>query len=601
MRRLTRIEPLLERVRAVHPAWLAIGAALAVVALAAFAYAPLFGEGMILTGDNLHAWRLSEMGHCLDDGQVPCRWAAELGNGHGLPLFNFYPPLPYYAGDVVHRLGLSYLNTVDALFMIGLIVAALSMFLLGRALWGNLGGIVSAIAYVYAPYLALDTYMRGVLGELWALAIAPALFWAVYRLVTTGRALYLFPIALLSAFLLLSHSLATLILLPMVAVWAAALVATRGLDAWRPALLGLVAALWGLGLAAFFTLPMLAEGGNIQLENTVTLPFGAQTPLYQLNFTSVSDLFLQRSSDYSALLAASGGPGTPIQIGWFHWALAGHALPAGALLLLSGQRVQALAVLLLAGFFAAGVFMSISASEGIWDTFDALRFLQFPWRYVGLISLAAATLAGSWFALIRERAAWLQFSLAAGLVTLFIVSGQGFFEPFHRCIVDPDRLVPCAGSDEEYFSDGPYAASELGSIRDYLPEAVEVVPEPAREAVTVIDGAAYVGVTQRDSNSIALAIAAPSAVRLEASIFDYPGWNVRIDGVVIDHIASEPHGLITFDVPEGEHDIELTLGSTNTARIANWVSLASWSAFAIALPASLLWPWLSRRRRNVEA
>ena len=599
MSSLARIEPLLERLRAVHPAWLAVGAALTVVALAAFAYAPLFGEGMILTGDNLHAWRLSEMGNCIDDGQIPCRWAAELGNGYGLPLFNFYPPLPYYAGDILHRLGLSYLNTVDALFVIGLIVAALSMFLLGRSLWGTLGGVVSATAYVYAPYLALDSYMRGALGELWALAIAPAIFWAVYRLVTTGRSLYVLPVAFFSAFLLLSHSLATLILLPMIAIWAFALLATRGPDFWRPALLGSIAALWGLGLAAFFTLPMLAEGGNIQLENTITFSFGAETPLYQSNFTSVSDLFLLRSSDYSALLAGSGGPGTPIQIGWFHWALAGLALPAGALLLLSGRRVQALAILLLAGFFAAGVFMSISASEGIWETYDALRFLQFPWRYVGLISLTSAALAGAWFAVIRNLPAWLQFGLAAGLVALFIVGGQGSFEPFHRCTVDPSRLVPCAGSDAEYFSDGPYAQSERGSIRDYLPEAVEVVPERASQTVTITAGAANVRMLQRDSDSLALAIDASSPVRIEAAVFDYPGWEVRVDGEAVPHSASEPHGLITFNVPQGEHDIELTLGSTNTARVANWISLASWAAFAIALPASFLWS--VRKRRDAGA
>ncbi len=599
MSRFARIEPLLERLQAVHPAWVAIGAALTVVALAAFAYAPLFGEGMILTGDNLHAWRLSEMGNCIDDGQVPCRWAAELGNGYGLPLFNFYPPLPYYVGDALHRIGLSYLNTVDALFVIGLITAALSMFLLGRALWGNLGGIVSGVAYVYAPYLALDTYFRGALGELWALAIAPALFWAVYRLVTTGRALYVFPIALSSAFLLLSHSLATLILLPMVAVWAVALLFTRSVDAWKPALLGLIGALWGLGLAAFFTIPMLAEGENVQLENTADFPFR-----FQAHFTTVSDLFLQRSSDYSALLAANGGPGTPIQIGWFHWALAGLAMPAGALLLLSGRRAQALAVLLLAGFFAAGVFMSVSASEGIWDTYDALRFLQFPWRYVGLISLASAALAGAWFAVIRERAAWLQFGLAAGLVALFIAGSQGFSDPFYRCTADtvgPDRLVPCAGSDEEYFSDGPYAASELGSIRDYLPEAVELIPERALQAVAHIEGAANILVTERDSDTIELAIDAASPVQIEAAVFDYPAWEVRIDGEVVDHVPSEPHGLITFDVPEGEHDIELQLRSTNTARIANWISLANWLAFAVALPASLLWPWLRRRRSEEDA
>ena len=66
----------------------------------------------------------------------------------------------------------------------------------------------------------------------------------------------------------------------------------------------------------------------------------------------------------------------------------------------------------------------------------------------------------------------------------------------------------------------------------------------------------------------------------------------------VDHVASEPHGLITFDVPQGVHEIELRLGSTNTARIANWISLASWLAFVIVLPANFLWLWLSLRREE---
>ncbi len=596
MSRLDMLRPYFERLQAIHPPWLVLASALVVVALSAFAYAPLFGEGMILTGDNLHAWRLLEMHNCIDDGQIPCRWAAELGNGYGLPLFNFYPPLPYYVGDMLHRLGLSYLNTVDALFIIGLVAAGLSMFLLGRGLWGNLGGIVSAIAYTYAPYLALDTYMRGALGELWALAIAPALFWAVYQLVTTSRTRYVFAIALFSALLLLSHSLATMILLPMVAIWAAVLLSTRGRNAWRPALLGSAGALWGLGLAAFFTLPMLAEGGDVQLESTAKFPF-----LFQAHFTTVGDLFLERSSDYGFLLEGAGGSGTPIQIGWFHWALAGLALPAGLLLFRSGQRTLALAVLLLAGFFAAGVYMAISASEGVWDTFDALRFLQFPWRYVGLVSLAAAALAGIWLAVLRERAVWLRFVIAGLLVGLFVGSGQTFFEPLHRCTVEADRPIPCPGSDAEYFSDGPYSASEQGSIHDYLPEAVDVIPDPAGLAVFILGDAGPVTALDRQSDRLAFELDAASSVHVEAAIFDYPTWTVRIDGEAVDHAASEPYGLITLDVPEGEHAVEVTLGSSGIARLSNWVSLLSWLALGIAAPASFIWPWLSRRRRNAEA
>ena len=192
----------------------ALAGSVALVLLAAFAYAPLLGGGMILTGDTLHAWRIFEIGRCLDDGQLPCRWAAELGNGYGLPLFNYYPPLPYYAGDLLHRLGFSYLGAVNVLYVLGLLGAGLAMFTLANRLWGPLGGLVSGVAYVYTPYLALDVYMRGALAEQWGLALAPALLWAVYELVTSSRARYLPFVALFTALLLLSHSLVALIVMP---------------------------------------------------------------------------------------------------------------------------------------------------------------------------------------------------------------------------------------------------------------------------------------------------------------------------------------------------------------------------------------------------
>ncbi len=43
MRQLDGLRPYLERLQGLHPAWLAVASALAVVGLAAFAYAPLFG------------------------------------------------------------------------------------------------------------------------------------------------------------------------------------------------------------------------------------------------------------------------------------------------------------------------------------------------------------------------------------------------------------------------------------------------------------------------------------------------------------------------------------------------------------------------------
>jgi hypothetical protein len=39
------------------------------------------------------------------------------------------------------------------------------MYLLGKAVWGRIGGTLSAVLYLLAPYHALDIYVRGDVAE----------------------------------------------------------------------------------------------------------------------------------------------------------------------------------------------------------------------------------------------------------------------------------------------------------------------------------------------------------------------------------------------------------------------------------------------------
>jgi hypothetical protein len=541
---------------------------------------------MILTGDTLHAWRIHELGRCLDDGQVPCRWVPDLGNGYGFPLFNYYPPLPYYAGDLLNRLGLSYLATVDMLFVVGLLGAGLSMYVLGRRLWGTLGGIVSATFYVYAPYLALDVYLRGALAELWALAIVPALLWSIYELITTEQKRWIPVVALFAGLLLLSHNLVSMIVLPAVALWAVVLLLTRGRRAWRPAAMGAAAGVWGIGLAAFFTLPVLSEGLHVQLESVSRWPFH-----YSDHFVSVNDLFLLRTNDYTFLLGLRDG--TPVQIGWLHWAIAGLSVPAGVIFWRRGQRVQTLAIALFAAFFAFGVYMTLSVSEGIWDSFDSLRYIQFPWRYMGLVSLGAAGLAGAWVAVLQPRPVWQQAVVAGAMVAAVIAMSSMFFEPVYRLNVD----------DADVFSGEFYELYQAGSITDYLPDDVEVIPPPASTPVEVVAGEAQVRFVDSGTDWLRMRVDAEGPARVQASLFNYPEWQVQLDGQPIAHRASKPSGLVTFTVPSGAHHVEIQLEDTEVRRSGNRISLVSWLAMAAVVPAMIVGPWarrLSKQRRDAS-
>jgi hypothetical protein len=564
------------------PAWATC--VLALVGLAAFAYVPLLNGDVIFTGDTSHAFRIYEMHRCLSDGQWPCRWVPDLGNGYGYPLYNYYPPLPYYAGDFLHWLGMSYVRAADLLFAIGLAGAGLSMFLLARRLWGDLGGLVSAVAYVFAPYLALDVYLRGALDELWALAIAPALLWALLELITTSRLRYVPLAALFGALLLLSHNLVAVIVAPAVALWVVALLALRGRDAWRPAIMVAAAGAWAFGLAAFFTLPALREGGYVQLDSLSSGYFH-----YSHNFASLSDLFFLRTGDYSFLLKVHLH--TPVQIGWFHWGLAAASLPMALPLLRRGERREALVIGLFALFFGAGVFMSISASKPVWDQFHSLRFVQFPWRYVGLATIATAALAGGSLALIRDRSPALQLGVALALVGLFAGSGHLFFHAEHRCALSDSELlagVRDAGAPYDPICDALIRDPQGFAITDYLPKDVAQVPDPPAASALVVAGSALIEPAGSGSDWLRLHIDAASPSRIEASLFDFPKWRVRIDGATVPHTASVANGLVTFEVPAGAHDVELRLQDTAARRGGNLLSLASWSAWAGALLAMLV-------------
>jgi len=552
-----------------YPVWPFCSAALVLLSLVAAR--PLFGHGMIVSGDTSHPMRIYEMHRCLSDWQIPCRWTPDLGNGHGYPLFNYYPPLPYYTGDLLHRDGFSYLRSSELIAAIGLVGAALSMYALTRRFWGEAGGLVSGVAYMYAPYLALDVYMRGAIAEQWALAVLPALLWALYELIESGRTRYLPLAALFGAFLLLSHNLVAVIAAPALVLWVSALLLRRRSKALRPTLLVTGATIWALGLAAFFTLPALFEGKLVHLDTLASGPFH-----YSHNFASARDLFFLRTGDYSFLVG--GRNGTPLQIGWFHWGLAALALPVGAVLFRRGIRTGPTVIALCGAFFAISVFMSISASKPIWDTFGSLRYLQFPWRFVGLVSLATAILAGASFALLRGRPAVIQIALAAALIALFIASGHLFFHAEYRLGV----------SDRELFSGELYQDYQGAAISDYLPRSVQEIPPIALAPATVVEGSARIaGSTHTDS--LDLEVDAQSPSRIDASVFDFPNWRVRVDGESVHHTVSTPYGLVEFEVPAGLHHVDLQLEDTNVRRAGNWLSLMSWAALILGWPGLALW------------
>jgi hypothetical protein len=78
----------------------------------------------------------------------------------------------------------------------------------------------------------------------------------------------------------------------------------------------------------------------------------------------------------------------------------------------------------------------------------------------------------------------------------------------------------------------------------------------------IISGEGIVTTRHHGGASDEVSVLATSPVTLQFYTYFYPGWQVTLNGAPIEHRFEPPFGLITVDLPAGEHVVRLQMGST---------------------------------------
>lgn len=566
-----------EQFRLTNRASLVLSVAL-VIGLSYPAWQALVPSGWFLMIDDVAAIMILEMDKCLQDGQLPCRWTPDLAYGYGGPFLWHHAPLPGYVGQLLHMTGLSILDSARYTFILGFLIAGLSMFLLAREFWGNLGGVVAATFYVYAPFLAMDVFVRGAQREQWGMALLPLVFWGIYKVVKEGKPHHLLLLTLFVGLLLLSHEGLPAIALPFALAWALVLLWRTG--DYKRGLLVVLSGAWGLGLAAFFTLPRLLER-HLHHDPVDTGLWDNYFDFHK-HFVYWDQLFLSRFWGYGF---SQPGPddGFALHIGWLHWGVVAFSVLLAPLLWWKHRSAFWVWAVFFVIFWAA-VLLTTDASVFVWEAVGFMKYLQFPWRFLAVVIFASSFLAGSVLLLTRDRPLT-SVAIAAALLAGVIGLNQQFHDVGERFDI----------SDEENFSGErlDYQTSRLGGTWAFF-EYAQAPPEgPAQADVEVLEGPVNISNVESGSASLSFVTDAATAVRLRASIIDFPNWRVRVDGEVVEHDHDNPVGLITFVVPEGEHEVFLKLENTRVRTLADYFSLAAWTLFLIAC---IGWAFVALRR-----
>jgi len=205
-----------------------------------------------------HVMRFQQFYKVISEGSLYPRWAPDFNNGFGIPLFNYVYPLPNYASALFHALGFGFIDSLKLNMAAATIVGAIFMYLWTRKYWGEWGGVVSSVFYTFSPYHFLDIYVRGSVGEVWSLGLAPALFWAYFSYFESKRKTFLILSSVFLALLILAHNILALVFFGFFILYTSYLILNTK-EKKALILNTLLICFSGLGLSSPFWLPALLE------------------------------------------------------------------------------------------------------------------------------------------------------------------------------------------------------------------------------------------------------------------------------------------------------------------------------------------------------
>lgn len=614
--------------------WRAAWPLLSLSALALLSVWPLLRAGYPTIGDGLnHFYRLVEFDHLLRQGVWFPRWAPDLAYGFGYPLFNYYPPLTYYAGALLHAFGLSVADSLLGVYVLAWLLALTGAYALMRLRRGPDAALLAAAAYGLAPYLYFNALARGALPETLGLGLLPWTLWAFGLLRLRNRPANLVLAAGFQAALLLTHFLTAFLTLPLTLLfylWPEAFHRggrgehrTRGHEriSWRSATVKPISRLSGpargaerrslpaatilaFSLAAYFLLPAVLETGLVQV-NQLTLPGDLD---FRNNFLPFAELWAWPRTFDARLVFRAVPPSLSLA-----------ALGLALLGLVAGWRGRRFARRQVALWAALALYagLTLPVTRPLWELLPLAEIVQFPWRLVGPASLLLAILAGEWSTspphladveatasgdvrlrdLVSSPAVRTELGLLILLVFTFTWTfAPGFAAPAAATVADLARYERESG--------------QLGttSAGEFLPDTVEALPPPgalsaayAQASVIPRLGTLPAGVSLQAQSatvtSAAADVAAAEPAVLTFSLLAFPGWRATIDGRPAAIIPSIPMGLITVPVPAGAHSVRVAFGLT-PLRAA--VSMLSALALAVLVILVAL-PFRGRRAASLPA
>jgi hypothetical protein len=548
------------------------------------------------------------------------RWLPDLYLGYGYPVFTYYSPLAYTFVAALTRLGTGTVDVAARVVAAGIVaLAGLGSAALARAMVADAitspsrgraiaVGVVAAVAYVGAPYpFVTNIFLRGDLPEAMALAILPWFWLALRRLLRRDDTVALKPVViagLLGALTIIVHQLSAV----MAAATMALVVVGYARQMWQRVVLTrlVLAAIAALGATSVLWIPLVVESSAVRLG---VVGHGVPEVLARLSPVWAPVVVAwpyPHGWSPSRLLAPDGPvlPGITQAVIVVVAALVGLATVWRRRLVWSVGSWLRGDVVGVAVVIGACWLMNLDSSAGIWTSIAPLRMVQFPWRWLGPLSLGVALLGA--LAVSRMR---VPMAVGAAVMVGALSWGDSLGAlPRPVALDDAYRYDAVAMVADDYAFDR-WGASTTTGDGEFTPRGVDIRrPDGSLGGAVRLDrlappgawvaglamvqtGDGYVSSVHGDATRLrAVVDAGDAGMTLAIHQLDFPGWRATVDGarVAVQAATEVPGsgvtpGWLTIAVPAGRHEVAVWFGATWPRLLGDGVTCVTLALMGVAL------------------
>lgn len=504
---------------------------------------PIFFYGVPRSNDlPQHFQFAASVENSLRNSEIFPRWAENENNGYGGIGLRFYPPASYYVLAFGKILTNDWFAASCFAFFFWTLLSGIGAFLLAREFAGEFSAFASAVLYIFAPYHATELYGSFMYAEFAAAAVLPFCFLFLARIVRKDDFSAVFGFAFSFAALVYTH-------LPLAVIGALSfaiyiLFSLNKDDFFRISKKVSLGALLGLAASSFQWIKILTEMKWLK---------------HATDRFSATDFYDYRENFLLSFKYLGGLENDVHQLWFLDLVLLATlilAVPFAVLFYKKSADKR-----LLNGFFALTIFTIFiisPLSSFVWNNFGVLQKVQFPWRWLSILTLCAVVFAAGGFQFALEFAKTNKrplFLILCGCLFVSIaftvsqVIKQALFIP----PVEFSQMTENIGArknNEEWLTN--WADKKTSENAEIVSRKFNAAVRSATERIYEFSG---------DGET---------AVRLP--LFYYPHWRAEINGKP-EEIKISGDGAVLLEIPRGEAYVKLEFVEPLIVKLSVFVSL----------------------------